>query len=327
MQEKNFPRFVVTAIPVGAKLKNGEARLSGAGLYDSFALFAAPGSKLNDAAEHLFAHELFHYWNGRTLQAEDPERLVFWFTEGFTDYYSLRILHESGIWGPATYIAWINKHVREYFANSARNASNEDIQRDYWTQRDTVGEVAYQRGLLLGLRWNALAKAHGAKDGIDALFKPLVKRGKENGLKLSNPLIRQAGISTLGEWFGPEFDKYVQAAATIDLPADALAPDFTGRVETIYDFQLGFEREPSLKAQKVLGLVHGSKADAAGLKNGDELLAWNIPGDASQPVDLTIKRGREARKVTYYPQGKPHEVLQFHRSATSRPTTQASIHR
>lgn len=54
MQEKAFPDFVVTAIPVGEPLNEGSSRLSGVGLYHSFSLCVAPEAKLTDAIELLF---------------------------------------------------------------------------------------------------------------------------------------------------------------------------------------------------------------------------------------------------------------------------------
>ncbi|MBI5864195.1 MAG: hypothetical protein HZB38_06785, partial [Planctomycetes bacterium] len=230
MAEKEFPEFVITVIPVGKPLAEGETRIAGSGLFQGFALFLAPKSPLSDGFEHLFAHELFHQWNGRRLIAANPERLVYWFTEGFTDYFALRILHDSGIWSAPTYAKWLSKHLRDYATNPARNASNEDIDKHYWTQRGTFGEVAYQRGLMLGLRWNHLAKQRGVKDGVDALLRALLARARTGAFEASNDTIRAAGTKALGGWFEAEFDRYVGGAETVEVPPDALLPGLEGRV-------------------------------------------------------------------------------------------------
>jgi hypothetical protein len=311
MQEEEFPDFVVTAIPVGEPLKPGEARLAGSGLYNSFALFVAPESKLNDAVEHLFAHELFHNWNGRLLQAQQPERLVYWFVEGFTDYYALRILHESGYWDAATYARWINRHMREYYLNPAIHASNEEIDADYWTKRSTVGEVAYQRGLLLGLRWHKLARQRGVAEGIDRLFRSLVNRGRQGGFEVSNHAVRQAGQEQFGAWFAAEFDRFVTRAETIDVPPDALAPDLVGKLTEVYAYELGFDQAQSLKDRKVRGLVSGSAAARAGLREADRLLAWNIQGEPDIAVSVKVQRGQQTEAIRYYPRGARRVVMQF----------------
>ena len=311
MDEKEFPDFVVTAIPLGEPLKPGESRIAGSGLYKSFALFVAPESVLDDAVEHLFSHELFHHWNGKLLSAQQPERLVYWFIEGFTDYYALRILYESGYWKPETYAKWINRHVSEYFRNPAINASNEEINEDYWNKRNTVGEVAYERGLLLGLRWHSLARKKGVADGIDRLFKRLVARGRGDGLQVSNGVIRDAGRELLGAWFAAEFDRYVTRAETIDLPANVLAPQLIGRHVEVYEYELGFDQLRSLADQKVHGLVVGSAAERAGLREGDQLVGWSAKADAEQLAQLRVQRGGNVKTIVYYPRGAKHTVVQF----------------
>lgn len=311
MGEKAFPSFVVTAIPVGGKLREGDTRLAGSGLYNSFALFVPPGAKIDDAVEHLFAHELFHYWNGRVLGARQPERLVYWFVEGFTDYYALRILFESKRWNAATYAKWLNKHLREYAANPAATARNEEINSRYWSDRDTVGQVAYQRGLALGLRWHKLARQKGVADGVDKLFMHLVNRGRAEGFQVGNDEVRAAGVKLLGPWFGDEFDIYVTRANVVPIAPDVLAPDLKGVMREHYDFQLGFDRAKTLRDKKVHGLVPASAATAAGVRDGDELAGWTIPPNADQDVVLQVKRGGETKEIRYQPRGVKRSVLQF----------------
>ena len=311
MGEREFPPFVVTAAAIGPPLREGELRISGNGLYHSFALQLAPSSKLDDGVQHLFAHELFHYWNGRKLEAADPERLVFWFTEGFTDYYALRILFESGIWDARTYAKWLNKHLREYALNPARNATNADIQERYWSERATVGEAAYQRGLLLGLRWQRMARAQGVKSGVDALLFALLARAESGAFRVSNDNLRSLGIETLGKWFGAEFDRYVVRADTIELPADVLSPALAGETIETFAYELGFKQSESLRGKRVTGLKPGSAAAAAGLREGDVLSAWRVPGNADEPTRLTVKRGERSIEIEYLARGAATKVLQF----------------
>lgn len=319
MGETEFPEFLVTLIPVGRRLKDGETRIAGSGLYHGFSLFLAPQSPLSDGVEHLFAHELFHFWNGRLLPAADPERMVYWFVEGFTDYYALRILYESKIWSAATYAKWLNKHIREYAANPGRNASNGEINESYWTQRDTVGQVAYQRGLLLGLRWQHLSKvraAGGSKPGskgagLDTWVRSLIDRARAGRYEISNAELRKTGTQSLGDWFSAEFDKYVEQAATVEVPPECLAPGLTGATTTVFEHDLGFERARSLKEKRVRGLRAGGPADKAGLREGDELVSWTIPGNADAPTSLEIKRDGHTRTIEFVARGEARNVVQF----------------
>ncbi len=310
--ETDFPDYVITLVAVGPPAGSGPTRLTGNGLYNSFAMFLAPESELTDAVDHLFAHELFHYWLGERVRPAEPTRLVSWFIEGLTDYYALRILHDSGLWTAATYAKWINRHIREYHANPAIHATPDEIERQFWTRRDTVGEVAYQRGLLLGIRWHAAARAAGVGGGIDRLLHRLLTQARVNPqLRVSNPLLRSMGVDLFGPWFGREFDRFVLRGETIHLPADALLPALRGESKTVYAFDPGFDVSASLRQRRVTGLTPGSAAARAGLKDGDILLGWSITGDPDKPVRLTIRREGRVRMIEYLPRGRPMVVMQF----------------
>lgn len=320
MNDTEFPEYLVTLVPVGDTLPGEASQLSGTGLYQSFAAFAAPRSKMGDALEHLFAHELFHHWNGRILDREAPEEHVYWFSEGLTDYYALRILFESGRWDARTFARWINRHVAEYVRNPAIHATNEDVARGFWTERSTVGEVVYQRGLLLALRWHRLARDHGVADGVDRLFKTLVQRARSDGLRLSNARIRAAGVETLGDWFGPEFDRYVEQVETIEPPLNSLAPALKGVRKTVYEFNPGLDVRKTTAERRVVGLVDGSPAAKAGAKEGDELFGFSIHGDPDRQVELQVKRGGKLVTLKYLPRGKGIEAVQFEpAAATTQP--------
>ncbi len=310
MRERDFPDLVITAVPVGEPLGEGASRLSGTGLYHGFALWIAPQSELNDAVEHLFAHELFHYWNGRMLEAAMPDREVYWFIEGFTDYYALRILYESGYWSAATYAKWINKHLREYAANPAKNATNAEIRDRYWTDRDTYGQAPYQRGLLLGLRWRVLARTQGKPDGLDTWFHKLIDRGR-TGMKLTNREARKAGEEALGPWFAGEFDRFVVRADTLEVSTDALGPKLKGEQRTVYAFEPGFDWARSLQERRVIGLKPDSAAARAGLREGDELTGWRLRSDPDEEAQLQVRRGGKAVEVKFFPRGRGRPTVVF----------------
>lgn len=319
MGDADFPPLVVAAAPVGEAIGAHDSRLVGMGLYRSFDLLAAPASTLNDGFENLFAHELFHHWNGSVLKASEPDKVVYWFIEGFTDYYSLRILYESGYWDASTYAKWINRHLRQYQNNPAINATNEQIAERYWRERDTVGEMPYQRGVLLGLRWRLLAREHGVPDGLDRLFKALVDKGRGGGFELSNAAIRETGVRVLGDWFGAEFDRYVTGAETIDVPRDALAPELTADYEEVYEYELGFDAQKAAKDKRIRKLVRGSAAEKAGLREGDELAAAKVHSDADQPIELEVRRGEGVKSIRFYPRGRRTLALQFRPLGSHRP--------
>jgi predicted metalloprotease with PDZ domain len=224
MRDPAFPPHVVTLVPVGSPVEHGAAKLLGQGFHHGLALWLAPEADLTEGLEHVVAHELMHYWIGGVLKPADPEEQALWFIEGFTDYYALRRLWQSGRWDDETLARWLNRHLAAYHSNPARNASNVDVQARARTSPETFGEVAYQRGLLLGLRWNRIARERGIQDGVDALTWSLVQRGRGAGFRLSSSAVRETGTRVLGTWFESEFDRFVTRGETIELPVDALGP-------------------------------------------------------------------------------------------------------
>ncbi len=308
MREPAFPEFVITAIPVGESLGGAGQRMTGKGLHNSLALLLSPDARITSGLEHLLAHELFHYWNGRMLRAAEPAAQVDWFIEGFTDYYALRLLHDTGRWSDATYADWINRHVRGYFTNPTRDgAASAD------PQRAAAGrvELPYQQGLLLGIRWHHRARAAGISEGIDRLLRALVARGRQ-GTRLSNRLIRELGRERLGSWFEAEFDRYIRQGAAIELSPDVLAPALTGGYVDVCAFELGFDQRRSQQAKRVVGLRAGSAAAEAGLREGDEITGWRIhAGDVDRRVRVHIMRDGRPETIRYYPRGAQHTVVQF----------------
>ncbi len=314
MKDPEFPPFLVTAVPVGMPIKPGESRLAGSGLYHSFALWIAPNAELTDGVENLFSHELFHHWNGRLLRSRQPDKLCYWFIEGFTDYYAWRILLESGYWKPDTYAKWLNRQIRAYLRNPAIGVSNQEIARSFWSKRDTVGEVPYQRGLMLAIRWHALAREAGVRDGIDRLFFALLDEARRKpDYQYSNRDIQKLGTRLYGAWFAREFEQFVVNGAPIELPFDALKPRLVGRSTPIYEFEPGIDLARSLDKRKVIGLKTGSAAARAGMRAGEALLGWRVHANPDEKLEFQVRRLGRVVRVSYFPRGKMQTVTQFQR--------------
>lgn len=311
MRDDKFPPFLLTAVEVGEPASPRGSSMGGTGLYRSFALFLQPGAGLGGPVEHLISHELFHYWNGRVLQNEEPEELVYWFSEGVTEYYGLRLLRDSGMWSAKAYCDWINRHIRDYHANPANRATNEDIRQRFWSDRSTVGEVPYPRGLMLALRWHARARREGVEDGFDRLFRAMVERAGAKGERAGNTSIRAAGVELLGPWFGDEFDRFVMAGELVELPADALGEDIIGRETEVGTYDPGFDTKRSVTEKKLVDVRPGGPAERAGLREGDALAGMSIVGQPDIEASVDVQRDGERLSIRYFPRSAPIRLMQF----------------
>ena len=149
------PYYLISLLPIGAR-RSGGVSMGGTGLTDSFALFLQPGSALDGrpssgmSVPWLLAHEMFHDWNGHAIELAQPERLGYWFSEGFTDFYARRILRRMGFLSLGDYAASWNDRFGEYAANPARNEPAARIEAAFWSDPN-VGSLPYQRGDLVAL--------------------------------------------------------------------------------------------------------------------------------------------------------------------------------
>jgi len=312
MRDDDFPPFVITVIPVGDPLPPNVSRRAGTGLYRSFALFLPPMSTLDDDVSYLFAHELFHHWNGRVLTREAPEELVYWMSEGFTDYFAFRTLLESFPGKRPSLVKRLNRTIRDYYENPAIDAPNEEIRDGFWRRPETLQRIPYQRGFLLAARWNAIAADRGHDDAMVAWFRDMVERARTDGFRLSNESIRADGVARFGEWFAAEFDRYVIDAKTIELPMDAFSPILRAERRAIHSFELGFDGERSFRAARVHGLVPGSAAAEAGVREGDRLLAWDVVlGDPDREAELVVRRENSQVTLRYLPRGEGRSIPVF----------------
>jgi len=90
-------------------------------------------------AQSLFPHELFHLWNGMSIRRDGPED---WFSEGFTNYYTLKALYRSGAVDEERYFAFVNDlYYQRYSADDGTGMIS---------MRDAVAEKDRHWGLIYG---------------------------------------------------------------------------------------------------------------------------------------------------------------------------------
>jgi predicted metalloprotease with PDZ domain len=218
-----FPYFLITLTPTEEPGKDYQ----GTGLTNSFAAFAdqqvdlmaVPGLK------HLLAHELFHTWNPLKLSREgqfpEPQERHSWFGEGFTEYYAHQLLLRSGLVSRQEYFRGLNDRIRAYYLSPVRNAPNRRIEKEFFTS-DAVGKLAYQRGELMAIRWNALIRhAAGGRASLDDVMQDLRRNAFRYARLRPEQAITAAVRRFAGRDISPDIAHYIVGGETIPLPADA----------------------------------------------------------------------------------------------------------
>jgi len=203
-------RFVVTAVP---DARANTQSLGGTGLTRSFALFMtptfglAPGSDDHLRISSLLAHEHFHHWNGGVVRGgEEQEGLGYWFSEGFTDFFTRRLMARSSTWSARQWLGEWNRCLAAFARNPARGAPAARIAAEFWSDRN-LSDLPYQRGAIVAalLDREIRATTDGAQS-LDAFMREVVARARAG-----EPASTAALLELVADWTSAEFAETLRA--------------------------------------------------------------------------------------------------------------------
>lgn len=158
---------------------------AGVNLASAVTLFVSPHAKKSAAFKQLLAHELFHRWNGRLLTRAYPEEEIFWFSEGFTNYLSLKINLKEGLISLDEFTDHLNQSLIKYYSSSHRDLSNKAIAGQFWQQKG-VSHLPYIKGELLAFIWDEIL----GKTDLISFYKEFFDWAKDKNLPASSQTIK-----------------------------------------------------------------------------------------------------------------------------------------
>lgn len=274
----------------------------GAHLTRSLGLWFDEARALDARLRIAIAHELLHEFIGAGVRLEDGGKEATWFAEGFTVYYARRLLFSDKLITPDDFVADLDRSL----------AHDEGIEGD-----DARGRhEGYSRGSLYAAHLDAaLRKRSGGVRSLDDIVLALLAAARrEQKPRQPASLFRDLVVRELGPEGGDDFDHLIaRADRPVEPPPGAFGPCFrrADRKEPV--FELGFD-PTSLRGDPVLirGLVKGSRAERAGLREGDLALTTKVPDPSvalsktgkGREVVLTISGRRGGRKIRYRPIGE-----------------------
>jgi predicted metalloprotease with PDZ domain len=297
----DFPHYYVALLPTD----DPPGRSGGEGRTNSFTLYVPKDSKLS---EHLrtLAHELFHAWNPQRLGdfemigGVEDERL-YWFSEGFTDYYASLLLLRAGLNLLEDYVAGYNSLIKAYYTSPVRLLRVAEMVQKRQTSYE-VERLFYQRGALLAHYWDiAIRSRTNNKSSLDEVMRSLLKSAKAGGFSLSHKRIADALRPYLGEKGASDIEKYIDRGELV--PADNFfGPCAIGEVINYHPWDMGFEADKSFKTRVISGVVPDSNAYRAGLRDGQKWVSGGfVHGDPNRLTKLTVIEGDTQKVVQFYP--------------------------
>ncbi len=307
--DKKGPYFV-TLIPTDGALT--QVSIGGTGRGDAFAMFATANAT-DSALRYVIAHEHIHTWVPRALgrMPKEDEAGSYWFSEGFTDFYTYRTLLRTGVWSLEDFAKYANESLSAYDASPVRAEPNSRILKDFWNDAQ-VGKLPYQRGMLLAFYWDAEVRTatNGAKDLDDVVFlmrrwREAARTGDEVGY------VREAFAKAMKEVAGldiaQDYARYVDAGEPVVLPADLFGTCARITAEARRTFERGWDPEATSRAGNVVAsLKTDSPAYAAGLREGMKIVRREagVVGDARVEYAVRVKEGDGERVIRFMPEGK-----------------------
>jgi len=301
--------FLVTMAPVItpsplSKFVNGTGRSAG------FATLVSTNVTLTDLAA-LFAHENFHTWNSPQLGGqgyEGPRGAGLWFSEGFTDFYTRRLLARSGVLAPEAVADIWNNMLIAYAASPARTLTNDEAADGFWTN-PFAQKALYQRGAMLAAIWDARLRAQsGGRVSLDDVMRAQRKAAVEAGRSTTAAKLFPVVAARFGLDVQADLDRYVDRGEPIELPADVFGPCARVSWREQATFDRGWDTKATSAAGGVVtGLREGSPAWRAGIRDGMRIVgrSFDHPDDSTveQMIRVRTTDGAE-REVRFKPEGE-----------------------
>ena len=104
------------------------------------------------------------------MPPDADEATSYWFSEGFTEFYTQRTLLRSGMWSLEDLIGDMNDTLAAYAANPNNRQPNDWTSARFWTDH-TVQRLPYMRGSLLAyLLDNQIRQTSGHTIGLDQVI-------------------------------------------------------------------------------------------------------------------------------------------------------------
>jgi hypothetical protein len=138
---------------------------------------------------------------------------------------------------------------------------------------------------------------------------------------------REALRAALGADIEADLEAHIGQGRAVAIGADFLGPCFEGEWVERPRFELGFDRA-SFRERRVVGLVPGSAAERAGLREGAALEGWSVSlGRADLDVVLRVRgEDKAVRDLAYRPAAaEPMRLPQFRVKHLARADTACRI--
>lgn len=231
-KDHNFPFFMLSLIPISGNDDQG-----GIGRTNSFSMFLSDDRLIDYRLKRLIAHEAFHTWLGNKMHFAEPEQLVYWFKEGFCDYYARLILLRAKLITLNDYVDEYNKILYAYGTSPARYEKNERVVNEFWSDQNIM-KLPYMRGDIFAHNLNAsIRKYSNGTKSLDDMMRDLYKRSQNESLLISNGSLSALIRYYAGEQALSEIMRTLNSGESLKANPDALGPCFKMEIDSFRKYK------------------------------------------------------------------------------------------
>lgn len=270
----------------------------------------------------LLSHEMLHNWLTSEIIKPPKGELGLkyqWFYEGFTDYFSRRILFDAGLLSKQMFAELINRDIINIADNPHKATTYQDLVNATETGKfnQSFNKLSYYRGALIALNWDTKIRQMNKTKSLGNLIEEVYQVAKKTAGSIEEGEFFELVQKNYGIDAKIDFERYILRGEPILVEPNALGNSYKLRESSVLLFDPGFLLNESRQADKVLGVKSNSAAHRAGLRDGMEIVnienynrfgnAW----DSKKPLVVTVKESGNERKISFLPQGEPHKLFLF----------------
>lgn len=246
------------------------------------------GGALDEASRHLWVplvgHEVVHIWNGKAINFREQE---YWFSEGFTEYYSRVVSVRLGFTSESDFLKNLERACEAYLSQQGELSI-----REAGKNKSANNSLVYQGGSLIATAVDVHIRKHTANQkGLDDVMQQMYREFGTTGETYTMEDVIRILSEVAGKDFEPFFRKYVSGTkrlpfaeyfgdAGLDVQVEAELPDLGYVLKEMLGIQ-------SLSQTPVGDLIiHRSPA----YQDGDNLMAINgMPVGAFEDIARLAK--------------------------------------
>jgi len=228
-QDDDFTYYTVIMTPTVTQsdsLFRGQST-TGSGVHNAFVI-QSTNNPFNswEVIGYIFNHEMMHNWIGGQIKMKH-EALNYWFSEGFTDYYTYKNRLRNG---DLTFTEWLSKFNQEvveaHWKNPERKRANYTIKDDFWKSRN-VEKIPYRRGAIFAF-WldNQILRNSNYTQSLDDLMKELLRICTTENKRFTDELFLELAQKYTGQDISYFFQKHILSGIDFDFKSEDFIDGF-----------------------------------------------------------------------------------------------------